>query len=111
MSKLIEGRLTNCKAPFAFKMPTKLGEEKLGAIFVNKSKTRKQLEKQLAIGMALINGANTFAPMALLYARPDQVLGRQQALPDWQQPVAALPAALPLGITVTTGPRCGIGWS
>jgi hypothetical protein len=38
----------------------------LGAIFVNKSKTRKQLEKQLAIGMALINGANNFAPMALL---------------------------------------------
>jgi hypothetical protein len=62
---------------------------KLEAIFVNKSKARKQLEKQLAIGMALVNGANTFAPMALLYARPDQVLGRQQSLPDWQQPVAA----------------------
>ena len=56
---------------------------------MNNSKARKQLEKQLAIGMALVNGANTFAPMALLYARPDQVLGKQQALPDWQQPVAA----------------------
>ena len=75
------------------------------------STTRAKLEKKLALAMALVNGANTFAPMALLYARPDQVLGKQQALPDWQQPVAALPAALPLGITVTTGPRCGIGRS
>ena len=56
---------------------------------MNNSKARKQLEKQLAIGMALVNGANTFAPMALLYARPDQVLGRQQNLPDSEQPVAA----------------------
>ena len=53
------------------------------------STTRAKLEKQLAIGMALVNGANTFAPMALLYARPDQVLGRQQNLPDSEQPVAA----------------------
>ena len=53
------------------------------------SKAKARLEKHLAIGMALVNGANTFAPMALLYARPDQVLGRQQNLPDSEQPVAA----------------------
>lgn len=38
--------------------------------------------------MALVNGANTFVPMAMLYSRPDQELGQQLALDSQPQPAA-----------------------
>ena len=41
---------------------------------------RERLEKQLAFGMALVNGANTLVPVGLLYIRPDQLLGQQLPL-------------------------------
>ena len=54
-----------------------------------KNKARERLEKRLAFGMALVNGANTIAPVGLLYTQPNQLLGQQMPATDLKgKPVA-----------------------
>ena len=53
------------------------------------AKKKQQLEKRLALGMALVNGANTFAPVALLYTNPNLLLGKQIPL-DYRAKQVAL---------------------
>ena len=53
------------------------------------AKKKQQLEKRLALGMALVNGANTFTPVALLYTNPNLLLGKQISL-DYREKQVAL---------------------
>jgi len=56
---------------------------------MRKEQTKTKLGKRLAVGVALVNGANTFAPMALLYVQPGLADGGQQLALNQEQPVAA----------------------
>lgn len=49
---------------------------------------RKNVSKKLATLTAVINGANTLAPMALLYVQPNLTAGGNQVMLG-EQPVAA----------------------